>query len=315
VSTVGMATLEAELKTKSAEVERLEAAAKKVTAEKKAKEEEIKTFSPDSPDVKKMQERMKRQYAAKQKLKLDEKVAVLRKRLGLTDAQAASVRELLEKNPVGVQSIIARSMAGEQVDEKDSMLAMLRPGKKDAELTAKITELLTPEQQEVYTTVRQEQRANDVEVKANKELARLQSSLTLSPEQKDKAFATLTKLADEEYDNPVNHMAAMMQQQMKAMPKHASAEIEPHMEEINTAATFAAERRKLRVDAMRDVLSPEQLALYETQQKQSSMAEMMEGTFDDMPGGLFMGGMEDEVEETTETNAPPERPKPPTPVR
>ena len=52
-----------------------------------------------------------------------------------------------------------------------------------------------------------------MEVKTNKELARLQSSLTLTPEQKDKAFTVLSGLADKEYDNPVSPMLGMMAQQ------------------------------------------------------------------------------------------------------
>lgn len=308
-----IAKLEADLKTRTADLDRLTVAAQKETADKKVKEDEMKKFAPGGEEMKKMQDRMKRKMAEKQKLKLDEKMAVLRTRLKLTDAQAATIRELLEKNPEGMQSFMAKAMSGDKTDEKEAMLAMLRPGQKSAELTGKISALLTPEQQQAYTTFRQEQRSNDVEVKANKELARLQSSLTLNPEQKDKAFAALTKLADEEFDNPVSPMAAMLQQQMKMMPDR-DPELKQHAEEINAAADFTAQRRQARVEAMREVLTPEQLALYQSQQKQGNMAEMLEGTFDDMPGNMFLGAP-DEGDEPPSANDAGASPPPPKPVR
>ena len=62
------------------------------------------------------------------------------------------------------------------------------------------------------------------------------------------------------------------------------------MEEIKASAALSAERRQQRVEAMREILSPEQFSLYEDQQKQGSMAELMDGAFDEMPGAFMMGG-------------------------
>jgi hypothetical protein len=290
---IRIAQLESDLKSRTAALDRLTVASRKEELDKQSDSERTKRNASNAPNAQRMQDRMKKKLAERQKLKLDEKVATLRTRLKLTDDQAAAVRELIEKSPEGMQSMIARAMSGEKMDEKAALSEMLKPGQKSAELDGKITALLTPEQQQDYTAFRQEQRSNDVEVKANKELARLQGSLTLSPEQKDKAFATLTKLANEEYDNPVNNMAAMMQQQMKLRPPN-KPEMKEHMAEINAAADFAAERRKMRVDAMREVLTPEQLAIYETQQKQISMADMMDSTFGDVGTGFFMGGDDEE---------------------
>ena len=216
-TSVRVVQLEAELQNKTREVERLTKAAGKNVAVK-ATPPDTPAFDPKSPEIVKRQERMKKQMQDKQKLKLDERISVLRSRLGLNDAQAAAIRELLEKNPSGPQAMMMQAMSGEKVDEATMLLGMIRPGQRTAGLTAKITELLTPEQQQAYTTFRQEQRTNEVEVKANKELARLQSSLTLTQEQKDKAFGVLSGLADEEYDNPVSPMAGLIAQQMKHAP-------------------------------------------------------------------------------------------------
>lgn len=295
--------LEGELKGKARELEKLTKSAAKKSETAANTPPDTPGFDAKSPEMVKMQERMKKQMQDKQKLKLDERVAVLRARLGLNDAQAAALRELLEKNPTGSQSMMAQAMSGEKVDEKAMLLAMLRPGQQTAELTGKITALLTPEQQQAYTTFRQEQRANEVEVKANKELARLQSSLTLSAEQKDKAFTVLSGFADGEFDNPVSPMAGLMAQQMKAQANSPHMkELEPHMEEITAAAELATQRRQQRVEAMREILSPEQFSLYEDQQKQGNMAEFMDSAFDDMPGNMFLGAG---AEEALETPPPP----------
>ena len=149
-SSIRMAKLEAELKTKSAEVERLSKSGGKNAVVVKTPAD-----TPDpskNPEVVKMQERMKKQMQDKQKLKLDERMAVLRARLGLNDKQAAALRELLEKNPAGPQAMMMQAMSGEKMDEKAMMLSMLHPGEKTAELTEKITALLTPEQQQAYAT-------------------------------------------------------------------------------------------------------------------------------------------------------------------
>ena len=290
--------LEGELRAKSHEVEQLTKSAAKNAATAKAMPPDTPAFDSKSPEIVKRQERMKKQMQDKQKLKLDERVSVLRARLGLNDQQAAAIRELLEKNPSGPQAMMMQAMSGEKVDEAGMMLAMLRPGEKATELTGKITELLTPEQQQAYTAFRHEQRTNEVEVKANKELARLQSSLTLSQEQKDKAFGVLSGLADEEYDNPVSPMAGLMAQQMKQAPGGAGMkELEAHKAEIQAAADLSAQRRQQRVEAMRDILSPEQFSLYEDQQKQGNMADFMDSAFEDMPGNFMMGAGEPEPAE------------------
>ena len=306
VSSKRIVQLEGELKVKSREVEQLTKSAAKNAATAIATPPDTPAFDSNSPEVVKRQERMKKQFQDKQKLKLDERISVLRARLGLNDKQAEAIRDLLEKNPGSPQSMIMQAMSGGKVDEAGMLLAMLRPGEKTAELTGKISELLTPEQQQAYTAFRQEQRTNEVEVKANKELARLQSSLTLSQEQKDKAFSLLSDFANVEYDNPVSPMASLMAQQIKSQPDSPQLkELEPHMGEIQAAADLAGQRRQQRVESMRDILSPEQFSLYEDQQKQGNMAEFMEGAFEDMPGNFMMGAGE---EVTPETPPPPPSP-------
>jgi hypothetical protein len=315
---VRVAQLEGELKAKTRELERLtkpggrNASAAKPAAAPDANAD-TPAYDPKSPEVVKMQEQMKKQMEEKQRLKLDERVAGMKARLGLNDAQTAAIRKLLEENPGGMQSFMALAMSGGDSKEKESemILELLHPGQKNTELTEKIAAVLTPDQKEAYAAFRQEQRTNQVEIKAGKELARLQSSLTLSPEQKDKAFAVLSTLADDEYENPISPLVTIMAQQLEhPMGNRESKELDPHKDEIKAAAALAAERRQQRVEAMREILSPEQFKLYEDQQKQANVAEFMDSAFDDMPGGMF--GFGANVPETEPE--PPAPPAPPAPV-
>jgi hypothetical protein len=311
---VRVAQLEGELMAKTRELERLtkpggKTASGAKTAAAADANADTPAYDPKSPEVVKMQERMKKQMEEKQRLKLDERVAGMKARLGLNDAQAAAIRKLLEENPGGMQSVMARAMSGGESKEKESdmILELLRPGQKNAELTEKIAAVLTPEQKEAYAAFRQEQRTNQVEIKAGKELARLQSSLTLSPGQKDKAFAVLSTLANDEYENPISPLVTIMAQQLEhPMGNRESEDLEPHKEEIKAAAALAAQRRQQRVEAMREILSPEQFKLYENQQKQANVAEFMDSAFDDMPGGMFgFGASLSESETEPEPPAPP----------
>jgi len=115
---------------------------------------------------------------------------------------------------------------------------------------------------------------------------------------------------DPSFANP-----SLMQQGMKMQGKQNDPAIAEHMDEIKAATDHAAERRKLRVEAMRDVLNPEQLALYETQQKQGNMADIMDSAFGDMGGNPFMGAMGDDEEDAAAAKDEPLKPPTPVPAR
>jgi gas vesicle protein len=293
VTSARVAQLEAELQSKTSQLERLTKPAIKPPVAAKTEASETRAVATQAKAraeaAGNRREVMQQQFQEKQKLKLDERIAALRARLNLTDEQAAAIREIMEKNPQGPEAMMMSAMAGGEADKARLVVDFLRPGEKSAELTGKITALLTPEQQEAFTAFRQEQRTNDIEIKTGKELARLQSSLTLSPEQKDKAFAVLSAMAEQEYDTPVSPIASLMVQQIENQRDGAGAKaLQPHIEEIKAAGDLARQRREQRVEAMREILSPEQVSLYESQQKQSSMSEVLDG-FGEMSGALLMG--------------------------
>lgn len=193
------------------------------------------------PQTEKIMEEFKKRHEEKRAHKLDERVAALRTRLGLTDDQAAKVRAMLEAGEdkggpgSGMPIDIAKLMnGGESKAERDA-------------LDARMAELLSPEQSQKYQEFQQEQRENRVEIATNNEINRLQQSLTLSREQKDQAYQALGEIAQSEDDQPT------------------SKGIDP--------ARMAA-RKQARMDALRPILTPEQMKAYESQPMQLGSSDM-----------------------------------------
>ena len=93
---------------------------------------------------------------------------------------------------------------------------------------------LSPEQKLAYDQWKLAEKANKVELATNRELSSLQSQMSLTAEQKDRAFAALSTLAQNEMD------------------------VDPLAEPVKFM-----ERRKGRIEALKPILTPEQMALYE----------------------------------------------------
>jgi hypothetical protein len=237
------------------------------------------------------QERMKKAVNDRKSMKVAERLSTLKTRLGLTDAQAADLKKVLMENMKDPSDMLLAGMEQEGKDqnpknELDLLLSMMKGGN-DKELDAKVVALLSPEQQQAYAAFQAEQKANKVEIKANKELARLQNSMSLSPEQKDKAFGVFSQLATAEIENPVSPFAtiAMMDpgNRMKGQPGY---------EQIQAEADRYKASQQNRLAAMKELLSPEQFQIYEAQSQQGNMAELMEGMMGDLPSEAFMLGSE-----------------------
>lgn len=143
--------------------------------------------------MKELEARMKQQMEERRVKKLDERVAAYKGRLNLSDAQAAKIRELLDGSP---------EAGGPKVDVAGEGFSINEPGlegaKERSAKDAKIAGLLTPEQQQAYDGFKQEQRENRIELATNNDLMNLQRELTLTPEQKDKAFQALRDVAQNE---------------------------------------------------------------------------------------------------------------------
>jgi CRISPR/Cas system-associated endoribonuclease Cas2/gas vesicle protein len=292
-----IAVLEKDLANKVDEVKKLSAAPKSYGGAV------VDVSSPEFKEAHdKEMEMMKKRQAEKLRLKVDERLAALKAKLNLTDAQALKLRPILEKHMKGTNYIsmaMEQGADGEKVSEADLLTKMLNPGTSDQAMDSEIAGLLEPSQQQSYSDFKKEQRTNKVEITANRELARMQNSLTLSPEQKDKAFEVLSRLANEEYDKPIPALVGLMAMQGDDATKHLG-ELGPELaEQIKGLDAQAKQRRQQRLDEMKQILTPEQYSMYEKQDN----GLLVEELGDMMEGAMIMG-----VQTTEEAQAAPEQP-------
>ena len=306
-----VARLEAELVQKQTALKEFQAKSAVVdSAESQQSAEKIAEQEQQQARMKAQMERqrqvMKKKVEARLAAKVDEQLAVLTKKLGLTDEQVADVRKLLmDKLLQGDFGLMAmNAMGGEGDDssgknrEREMMEMMLDPQKQEKAMNEKLLALLTPDQQQGYAAHQQEQRANKVEMATNKELAKLQGAMSLTSEQKDQIFATLSQFADQEHDKPIPGMIAMFGRQ--------AGEIERVKKEVGdeTAGKMLGlvdelkQRQAQRREALAPILSGEQMKVYENLQQSSAfdMSEMM--------GDMGMDVMMMNAEEAGESAAP-----------
>jgi len=248
---------------------------------------------------KKQVDKMKARLAAKLKLKVVEKLAFLTKNLGLTPQQSEAMRPLLEQHldtgditTLIMETEMNPSLSPEEKKEKgkNAFLKMLDPLKNEAELDGALAPLMNPDQQNAYAQLKQEQRANTIEIAANKELGKIQSSITLTNQQKDEAFAILSNLATADAANPVPSIVNMVN--MPGGAQHMEQEVGKETAgRILALAAEATARKTRRIEAMQNILTPEQFSVYEAQQKDrgSDMGDFM----NEMGAGMMMMHEED----------------------
>jgi hypothetical protein len=181
----------------------------------------------DSPEMLRVRETMTKELLARTQRRIDERVAVLKTRLNLDDAQTAKVRSLLEAGDEE-EDMLSKVIAGESSLPPAAGAA----AQKRADLEERISAVLKPEQAAAYGEFRQEQRENRIEVATGREMTRLQQSLTLSPGQKDRVFEALGRIA--------------------------AGEEERGDTGISIDADVLKARRQARLDALKPILTPEQ---------------------------------------------------------
>jgi hypothetical protein len=181
----------------------------------------------DSPEMLRVRETMAKELLARTQRRIDERVAVLKTRLNLDDAQTAKVRSLLEDGDEE-EDMLSKVIAGESSLPPAAGAA----AQKRADLEERISAVLKPEQAAAYGEFRQEQRENRIEVATGREMTRLQQSLTLSPGQKDQVYRALGMIA--------------------------AGEEERGDTGISIDADVLKARRQARLDALKPILTPEQ---------------------------------------------------------
>ena len=308
-----LAKLASELDQSRAEVTQLQAKVKETAAPEadpevaeREKTEAVKHAEQRTAQQKARMEKLKQKVEDRLKIKVEEQLALLKKKLGLTDAQGESVRELLldslRKNDFALKVMRAQSetpQEGGYDAEKEMMETLLNPQKKEQELDAKLLGLFSPAQQAAYAAHQQEQRTNNVEMAANKELAKLQGAMSLSGEQKDQLFSTLTAFANQEHDQPIPVMIARIEKQPGELERIKKESGEETANQMLGMVEELKQRQAKRRDALKPILSEEQLKVYENLQQMSAfdMGDLMDQM--GMSAEMMMMNNESKTEEPT----------------
>jgi len=122
--------------------------------------------------------------------RIDGRLGVLKERLGLTPAQEAAVKQILDEESAAAGAALDRLMAGEGTPSDFGRLARLQRG----ELPRGVEGALTDAQKPVYAAFQEQERVSGVENRVNMELSGLVGAGGLTPEQKDQAFTGLSGL-------------------------------------------------------------------------------------------------------------------------
>ncbi|MBP7950214.1 MAG: hypothetical protein KA004_11200 [Verrucomicrobiales bacterium] len=234
-------------------------------------------------------QKMRKSREEKNKLKVDERLAALRGRLHLTAEQAEALKPLLARmlSRAGGIDLLNDNLSGDpKVDwSMDAIKQRQEKAREDREAAEQeMLTSLTPEQRQAYEQWKEEERANRLEMRANQDLTALQSQFTLTAEQKDKAFAAFSKLAADEGETP-------------AVP-------------FGDPAAFT-KRREQRIDAMKDILTPEQLAVYQRNAGGPIVNIGFDGMDDFFMDGDLIPGSAAVIAEPGSANTPPLPPSPP----
>jgi RNA polymerase sigma factor (sigma-70 family) len=106
--------------------------------------------------------------------------------LNLTPEQAQSAREILNRQSQAMSAGMQQAFSGKY--DKDELM---RLGKEVGNPDEQIKALLSPNQKDAYQSYQKEEAAYNARLTANNELLQLQSTLGLTPDQQDRAFAAL----------------------------------------------------------------------------------------------------------------------------
>ncbi|MEM7386700.1 MAG: hypothetical protein AAF514_17320 [Verrucomicrobiota bacterium] len=211
-----------------------------VTGSSKVK---VKVLGAEGIDMDQILEDSRERERNQSRKRIELKVASLRDRLGLSEDQARQVRELLEaeedSKQEGLESLIRLAMGSEDGSEEGIGEVLAQPGgtgSLDGNKTdAAIADLLSEDQKEAFGEYLEDRRANEIEMKANQQLASLQAMFDLSGEQKDAAFDAFARLEAEQMEEGAPSALGI--------------------ETLNR-------QREARMEALQPVLTPEQMEVY-----------------------------------------------------
>lgn len=197
----------------------------------------------------------------------DAKILALKTKLNLTPEQEKVIREAMAKASETRDALReageARRRANGDKPESDEVrkAEMAKFAATETDQEAAITAAMSPEQLTAYEEYKTEQKANQVEARANQQLNELQNKLALTPEQKDAAFQFYAQQEQTGFD-PGQIMAQ-------------GGDVQKAFEE----------RQKATLEGMQSILTPEQYELYSKQEEERATLFRNAGGF----GGFGRG--------------------------
>lgn len=203
----------------------------------------VSTPSVDGPGSNNIFGAMQKMVKTSLAQQVDGKLSVLRTRLNLTPTQEASIREILTRQGTRVLARTRRLLG-------DDGSGTNEPAKADGDKWSddqQIKALLSPEQADAYEAFQKEDQLRNARLSANVELIQLQSALQLDEAQQDKVFAALVDQAQARLAGPQPGTGSM-------------ADLREQMQR--------------KAEALRPLLTPEQLSAYQHFQEQQ--LELME---------------------------------------
>ncbi|MSU34322.1 MAG: hypothetical protein EXS36_04290 [Pedosphaera sp.] len=133
-----------------------------------------------------MSKAMKEMKQQAMRIHMEGKMNQMKQRLNLTPSQETSVRGLLEKQMGMGKEAAEKALAGNV--STDDLEKMSKAGGNPEE---EIKALLSPEQQQGYSAMKEEEKGSMARLMANSELIQMQTLLGLTQDQQDKVFGVL----------------------------------------------------------------------------------------------------------------------------
>ncbi|MDB6069638.1 MAG: hypothetical protein JWL81_809 [Verrucomicrobiales bacterium] len=211
--------------------------------------------------------RFKEMRALDRTQRADAKILALKTKLNLTPEQEKLIRDAMAKASGDRDALreagdARRRANGDKPDSEEVRKAeMAKFAATEAAQEAAITAAMSPEQLTAYEDYKTEQKANQVEARANQQLNELQNKLALTAEQKDAAFQFYAQQEQSGFD-PGQIMAQ-------------GGDVQKAFEE----------RQKATLEGMQSILTPEQYELYSKQEEERATMFRNNGGF----GGFGRG--------------------------
>jgi RNA polymerase sigma factor (sigma-70 family) len=168
--------------------------------------------------------------------------------LHLTPEQVQAARDILMQQSQMMSAGMQQVFSGKYDKEE-----LARLGKDGGNAEEQIKALLTPDQKTAYASYQKEEAASNARLMANNELLQMQSSLGLTSEQQDRAFAALYEVSFNQLTDVSNPTSANQADAMQwALDQKAKA-----LESVLTPTQLESYRRQQAIQAklVKDILS------------------------------------------------------------